>query len=226
MHLRALRGNEEAREAEHMSTLDTVHSLSLLHAEQGFMRNLPIPHKTFERSDSGFHKIGFCTPPFNSNPLNLRGPNFFSFATDSGLLMGDQQIHVFRSTKCREPVGPIFPFGSKAQVHAAILLPLHRTAFLTYCQPVMLSHSILSLPQPHLGMPFPLSGLSHCIQPNRRFLSFCMRNHLVASLHPDQALRLTWSTFPTWLGGASVPLLVKAEHKFRVESRWLRAPHI
>jgi hypothetical protein len=159
MHLRALRGNEEAREAEHMSTLDTVHSLSLLHAEQGFMRNLPIPHKAFERSDSGFHKIGFCTPRFNSNPLNLRGPNFFSFATDSGLLMGDQQIHVFRSTKCREPVGPIFPFGSKAQVHAAIILPLHRTAFLTHCQPVMLSHSILSLPQPHLGMPFPLSGV-------------------------------------------------------------------
>lgn len=48
----------------------------------------------------------------------------------------------------------------------------------------------------------------------------------MADLHPGQALRLTWSNFPTWLGGASMPLLVKAEYKFRVESLWLRAPHI
>jgi hypothetical protein len=53
------------------------------------MRSLPILYKAFERSDSDFHKTGFRTPPFNSNPLNLRSPDFFSFATDFDLLMGD-----------------------------------------------------------------------------------------------------------------------------------------
>src|SRR3984957_16990259 len=119
---------------------------------------------------------------------------------------------------CCEPASPVFPFGDKAQVHArnspftppALFEPL-----LTVCA---LSFDSVNTPNPIWVYPSLLAALSHFTQPNQRFLSFCMRNHLVAGPHPYQALRLTWSTFPTWLGGHSVPLLVKAEYKCRVEA--------